>query len=367
MDLVNATRMEAGFTIGLDPDGTERIVVVVKGTFAIPPRGGVAVLAEQSDPLVFADTFTGKPGFSSVIYEMDFAPLKPRCDVLLHGSAHAPNGREATSVLVGLRVGAMTKGFEVSGDRHWTAGITGQTPSKPKPFTSIPITYDRAFGGPGDLASDSNPTLRNAYGPNPVGVGYFKRARDQDVFGKPVPNTYETNYPVTSPSGSYRPMSFGPLGRNFSSRYPLAGTYDKRWQDEVFPFLPADFSEEYYQAAPADQQIPYPSSGEVVQLLNLTPHAQAPFQLPDLNLPIEFTNQALERASRDSVVDTIVLEPDASKMQLVWRASLPLRRNIQEIAQVVIGRMPQGWYRARDVGKTYYPSLGALVAAGGDG
>jgi hypothetical protein len=85
MDLVNGTGMSAAFTLGLDPDGREHVVVVVKGTFLIPPRGGIPELAETQDELVYADTFTGKPGFSAVIYETDFAPVKPRCDVLLVG------------------------------------------------------------------------------------------------------------------------------------------------------------------------------------------------------------------------------------------------------------------------------------------
>ena len=36
-----------------------------------------------------------------------------------------------------------------------------------------------------------------------------------------------------------RGMSFGVIGRNFKSRFPLAGTYDQNWMDNVFPFLPA--------------------------------------------------------------------------------------------------------------------------------
>ena len=363
MDLVNATDMPANFTLGLDPDGRERIVVVVKGTFVIPPRGGVATLAEEQDDFVFADTFTGKPGFSAVVHECDFAPVKPRCDVLLVGSAHAPQGRRVTSLTVGLRVGAMTKGFEVVGDRHWTAGVLGIAASSPSPFTSLPVSYDRAFGGPGEVSQD-DPALSEAYAANPVGVGYFKRARDTDVFAKPLPNTQEPNDPVTSPKGAYRPMAFGPIGRNFAARYPLAGTYDQAWVDDVFPFLPADFDVAYYQSAPAEQQIAYPEGGETVQLVNLTAHEQAPFQLPTIDLPIEFTNASLQRTAQRAVIDTIVLEPDRARMNLVWRASLPLKRNIQEIRQIVVGFMPRGWYRARDRGKQYYPSLGALPARG---
>ena len=36
MELVNSTRMVAGFTMGIEPSGRELLVVVVKGTFQIP-------------------------------------------------------------------------------------------------------------------------------------------------------------------------------------------------------------------------------------------------------------------------------------------------------------------------------------------
>jgi hypothetical protein len=364
MDLVNATGIPAAFTIGLDPDGRERLVIVVKGTFIIPSRGGVAQMADEHDELVYADTFTGKPGFSAVVHECDFAPFKPRCDVLLVGSAHAPHGQRVAALSVGLRVGSVTKGFEVIGDRHWTAGVVGISASSPKPFGSMPISYDRAFGGPGEASSD-NPAVTNAYALNPVGVGYFKRARDADVFAKPLPNTQQVNDAVGSPTGTYQPMAFGPIGRNFASRVKLAGTYDQAWLDNVFPFLPADFKVDYYQSAPPDQQMPYPVGGEMVQLLNLTPHEQPAFQLPTIEMPIEFTNDERQRVTQTGVIDTIVLEPDRARMNLVWRTSVTLRDNIREITQVVIGRMPEGWYRARERGKRYFAGLGALAAAKG--
>ncbi len=362
MDFVNGTAMSAAFTMGLDSGGRESVVVVIKGTFLIPAQGGAAPLADTQDPLVFADTFTGKPGFSAVVYECDFAPFKPRCDVLLLGSAHAPPGRQVTNINVGLRVGTMTKGFEVVGDRHWTAGALGVSASQPKPFTSMPITYDRAFGGLGEVSAD-NPALTNAYAPNPVGVGYFPQRRDRDLFARPLPNTHETNEPVSSPNTSYRPMAFGPIGRNFASRVAFAGTYDERWVAEVFPFLPSDFRDDYYQAAPSDQQILYPRGGEIVQIVNLTPQEQPPFHLPRVDMPVEFNNKEREQIRTSAVIDTVLLEPDRGRMNLVWRASLPLRDSIREITQVVIGHMSPGWYRARRRGKRYFPSLRALAAA----
>ena len=358
MDVVNATDYRVAYTAALAPDGRESAVVVVKGTFTIPAHGGPLQLADDQATFVDADTFTGEPGYSATEYESDFAPFKPMCDVLLLGSAHAPNGRAVTSVPVALQVGAMTKQFEVVGDRYWTVGVGLPGPSAPEPFVSKPISYDCAYGGSTPVA---------AYAHNPVGVGYHPRTSEADVFGKPVPNTQELGDPISSPRGSYKPMAFGPIGRNFAARLVHAGTYDDAWLAHTFPFLPADFDVRYYQAAPIDQQIPHPRGGETIQLVNLTPQPQPAFTLPAAELPIEFSRAEskgkFDRTLTRARLDTILIEPDLGRVQLVWRSALPLRRNLRELRQLVIGTMPPGWYRARALGKRYYPSLRHLAAA----
>src|SRR4051794_12615314 len=115
MEFINATRMQAGYTMGLEPSGRELLIVVVKGTFVLPKNGEPVRLHDEQLPLVMADTFTGEPGLSAPVYEVDFAPRKKRCDVLLNGSAYAPGGKPTSRVPVGLRVGAMTKTFDVLG------------------------------------------------------------------------------------------------------------------------------------------------------------------------------------------------------------------------------------------------------------
>ena len=148
MNLVNATKMQAGYTMGIQPDGRELLVVVVKGTFAIPmDQKQEPTLAEEQVPLVMTDVFTGEPGFSAALYENDFAPRKPRCDVLLNGSAYAPGGKPAERVPVCLRVGSWSKSFDVVGNRVWQAGALYIAVSKPEPFTVMPISYNNAWGG----------------------------------------------------------------------------------------------------------------------------------------------------------------------------------------------------------------------------
>lgn len=355
MEILNATRMQAGYTLGLKPDGRESLVVAIKGTYTIPENGEKPRLAEEQVPLVEADEFTGEPGFSATLYETDYAPHKPRCDVLLNGSAYAPAGKPAVKVPVSLQIDPISKSFYVVGYRVWLRGIIGFNVSKPKPFTVMPISYDSAYGGVDN--THENPKKHKAYLTNLVGVGYHENIEPKFVEGTPVPNTEEISNPVTKTKGKYKPMAFGPIGRVWQPRAPLAGTYDQNWIDNIFPFLPPDFNDAYFQSAPPDQQMPYPRGGEKIVLQNLTPEGRTIFTLPDTTMPVTFYLKNYDEQETQAVVDTIVIEPDKNRFMLTWRTALPLRRNIFEVVQVVTGRMSKGWYRARRLGKTYNPLL----------
>src|SRR5262249_51167811 len=113
MEFVNKSRVQAGWTMGFDRDGRELMIVAVKATYAIPKNEReTPLLTDAQVPLTAADVFTGDPGLSAPIYESDYAHRKPRCDVLLNGSAYAPKGKPTTRVTVSLQVGSMTKSFD---------------------------------------------------------------------------------------------------------------------------------------------------------------------------------------------------------------------------------------------------------------
>ncbi len=359
MELLNATQLLSGYTMGLQPDGRQLLVVVVKGTFTIPRAGEEPQLAKEQVPLITADVFTGEPGFSAPLYESDYAPRKPRCDVLLNGSAYAPQGQPAERVTVSLQVGALRKSFDVVGHRTWHRGLFSASSTRPQAFTVMPISYDNAFGGVDK--SHEDPTRHRAVLANSVGVGFHDRPGHASIDGRPLPNTEVTGQPITDPRGSYRPMAFGPFGRAWQPRAALAGTYDEQWRNDVFPFLPADFDERYYQAGPEDQQTVYPQGGEEVVLINLTPAGRTQFRLPKVSVPVEFFRLEGEPESVDAVLDVVLIEPDQQRFILNWRATLPLRKNIFEVPLGIVGRMPNAWYRARSAGQTYTPHLDTLV------
>lgn len=347
MELVNATRMVAGYTMGMEPSGRELLVIVVKGTFQLPRNGEALRLHEMQQPLVMADTFTGEAGLSAPYHEVDFAPRKPRCDVLLQGSAYAPQGRPVSRVPVGLRIGQWSKSFAVVGDRHWQSGLAGITASEPVPFSVQNIGYDVAFGGR-DLRGD-DPAGHAAYAANPVGQGFHKQLKGAWVDGSPMPNTEELNRRVATPEGNYAPMAYGPLGRAWEPRMGFAGTYDQRWLDDYFPFLPPDFDDQYYQAAPRDQQLPQAPGEQEVSLVNLTPDGARTFMLPHFEAPIHIFTRGGGREDVNASLDTVFFEPDLERFTMTWRACRPLKKNMFEISQVLVGRRGREWWQQRAV------------------
>lgn len=344
MQLINSTRMVTGYTMGMEPSGRELLIVVAKGTFRIPAQSGEPLrLHEEQVPLVTSDVFFGEPGLSAPRYETDFAPRKHRCDILLNATAYAPDGRPTTRATVGVRIGSWSKSFDVVGDRVWEAGLGGIGASATTPFVQMPISYDRAFGGTDNRAED--PADHAAYLANPVGRGFHKQLKSEWVDGSPLPNTEVTGSPVTWVDGDYRPMSFGAIGRHWASRVCHAGTYDQRWLDEIFPFLPADFAEAYYQAAPLDQQIAKPVGEQPVTLVNLTAAGRCDFMLPHFEAPFEIVPKSGEREVLAAPLDTILIEPDLSRVTLTWRIARPLKKSMFEIAQVLVGRNGREWWQ----------------------
>ncbi len=351
MELINATRMLAGYNMGLEPSGRELLVVVIKGTFVLPKTGEPVRLADEQLPLIMADTFTGEPGFSAPVQEIDFAPRKHACDVLLTGHARAPAGRQVTRLRAGLRVGPMEKVFDVVGDRVWQAGLATITASEPQPFTQMPVSYDRAFGGADRHSED--PAEHDAYLPNPVGRGWHKHLKNAWVDGSPLPNIEAVGQGVSFPTDKRPPVALGPLGRGWLQRARFAGTYDQQWVDDVFPFLPKDFDERYYNAAPEDQHLRPPKGPMEVVLNGFTVDGVRQFNLPHFEAPVHVFPKWGGRELHSGVLDTIVFEPDQERLTMTWRVTRPLQKNIFEIAQVRVGvRGRERWQQNKSTATT---------------
>lgn len=298
--------------------GEEIWIVAVKCTFDIFPDGTLQAAATQPPVIPFPQTIDrAAPGDSSLLYDMDLVRTKTATDVVLHGHACAPHGEAVTQLDVGFRVGPLAKRLCVTGERVWA----GRTPSRPTPFTRMPLVYERAFGG---FDAASLATARPQWDMrNPVGIGYVAPGAKEPPFGR-LPEIEYPDERMQRWNDLPRPAGFGPIPGHWQPRASLAGTCDEAWERERMPLLPLDFDDRHYQCAPADQQVPgFLTGGEPVVLLNLTPAGALRFNLPRVHLGMEtFFHTGARRRHDPPRLHTVIIEPDLARVSLVWHSAL---------------------------------------------
>ncbi|MFO0617906.1 MAG: DUF2169 domain-containing protein [Polyangiaceae bacterium] len=302
------------FTLPWQRDaGRDVRAVIVKGTFDLVP-GGPATLRREGD-VPSGDVQSSDHPESTLLYPSDFAIFKPRADVLLVGHAYAPRAG-ATIAEVGFRFGPKSgasarKGFArrlaVFGDRRWQRALVRVSPGAPSAFKSIPMLYENAYGGPGHAR-------------NPVGLG---RADDR------LPNLELVDEIIGSPDDAPDPACFAGVPPSWFARRARLGTYDAAWQSARWPYFPADFDWSYFQSAPASQQLESIAGDEAFEIVGMHP------TLPVLGgslggvAPRCFAQRS--RAGGGAFqeillrIDTVVFDPDAMKINVVWRGLLDVR------------------------------------------
>lgn len=313
--LNNQTAYAAERTWVRDKTGHHHWVVAVKGTFVVEPNGELRLAEEQLPPVMVPDHF-GEPGASSLRFDGDLVLRKVTTEVIVNAFAYAPQGKPATSVPVGLRVGPIQKTLVVHGPRVYYSGVAGLTTTAPQPFDRWPIRYEDAYGG-SDL-SDPDPRRQRIDLRNPIGKGVKVRATD--LINTPA---HRIEYPQGDAS-RVGPAGFGAIESHWSPRLELAGTYDAAWVKHTKPLLPVDYDERFTLCAPLDQRAPtYLQGGEPVQLVNMTAEGVLHTALPKVELVLTTRIKGRRQEHRSKLV-TVILEPEQRHLMLVWHTSLPV-------------------------------------------
>jgi hypothetical protein len=326
-----------------DSSARQCLIIIVSASFQVGDNGELLVPEEQR-PVRDTDEYYGEPGRSSLWHESDVALGKTKVDVLVNGTAFAPNGGHAERLHVTLSVGELRKSLLVSGNRFWILG----TPSAPQPFETMPIRYERAFGG----TNSSDPLKVQSDPRNPVGVGFAGALPASPDIVTEIANIEYPDSQISSPQDRPPPAGFGPLCRFWTPRSDYAGTYDAEWLRSGYPLLPKDFDVRFFECAPRDQQLAAIDGGEVVRITNMTPDGTWGFRLPRLTVPIRLL-YADRTGSADLKVDTLLIEPDARRFTLTARSRVPFERNRGPLQEVVVGHVTNGWWRAAVVDKPY--------------
>ncbi|MCP3143114.1 DUF2169 family type VI secretion system accessory protein [Pyxidicoccus xibeiensis] len=330
--LVNRTPFFVEPLFLADEEARPLLVPVVKATFDIAPDGTLSLSPEQL-PLNLAGERWEDADTSSYRFEPEGAFFKPATDVVLLGHAHAP-APGTRELLVSLRVGPLRKDVKVTGDRAWFKSLGSAGITRPLPFERMPLRYERAFGGWDRSEADPK---RHTFEPrNPVGVGFHARG-SRVVEGAPLPNLEAPDQLLRAWDQHVAPAGFGFISPEWQPRASFAGTYGPEWEKGRKPLLPRDFDRRFLNAAsPGLIAAGYLRGDEPVLVQGATPRGALSFRLPAVEPPLVSVRRTgnLDDGEVATRLDTVILDLDASRLVLLWRGTLPLRREPTELREV---------------------------------
>jgi hypothetical protein len=302
-----------------------------------------------------------------LLHEADLiAGLKPATDVLLHGSARSHRGA-VPALSAALRVGSTAKAVQVWGDRRISLAPGGRLAfTAPEPFTTLPLTWERAYGGRDIYAESKQPVGPDlgltatalpsglgaiAYPRNAHGQGFFIDLDRERLAGAPVPNLDDATDPVrpdrmlvadcldwidcpaaacftpidvfTFPRALFfLPAEFSPAKRPIHEvTTGIIGRADlarmERFDGTIHP--------RSFNCAPAGLATNRLYGGERVQLWNLHREREMfEFDLPGERPRLLIEPPGVGTREMEALLQTVVIEPDLDRVTLTWAGAIPV-------------------------------------------
>lgn len=329
LQLKNASPFAPAIALFPDRHGIDTLYIVIKATFTLEPRLDIA---EKQLAPALTDEYWGDPESSSLKYASDMHLGKPGSDVVLIGSAHGPEGKAVPQVDAGIAIADKRKLVRIMGDRVWRKNGAGFSP--PQPFESLPIVYERAYGGL--HREDPESEAAAAEERNPVGLGFRGKRKEQEAEGQSLPNIEDPQTPIKRWGDPAVPQGFGYVAPYWLPRRAFAGTYDEDWQANRAPYLPNDFDPRFFNAAHPDLVFAdYLKGGEPVQVVGMNPKGHLRFRLPACELSAQ-VKVAGQTETPPLNLETVQIEPDEAQLCLVWRAALPCDKQALKVEEITI-------------------------------
>jgi hypothetical protein len=326
--LINNTSFAASTECLYDADGQDTLIVTVKATFTMDvPMRLADVQAEPAQD----DSYWGEEGLSSVKQGADITLIKSGTDIIMTGSAIAPGGKKVRELDVHLSAGPVSKTVRVFGDRVWQPSLLFLTPSSPELFDTMPLVYERAYGG---IHERDEKTLSEPR--NPSGRGFTGKRKKKELTGQPLPNIEDPKNLIRITDDTPVPAGFGWIAPNWEPRKSYAGTCDHAWEENRAPYLPEDFDRRYLQAAHPDLISAEPlQGGEDVRMTHMSPDGEICFRLPTVTFDViaEFGDDIESIAM---TLSTVHLMPNERQFSLVWHGAVCLDKRPLKCRRVTI-------------------------------
>lgn len=333
---------------GQDGEGAPIYSVLVKRTYDIVP-GQALKRAEADRPLAPIDAYYdfGDAETSTVMAESELVAFKAMTDVVFIGKAYAPDGKPVQSLDAGLQVdGSGRKLLRLFGNRkcQFRAGLSPLF-TDPRPFETMEIRYDLAYGGKDLLSLPETPVY---YPRNHQGKGFAVKNLKEVVHNLPLPNIEDPQDLLTperivlnEPAGwRLQPMPQG-LGWYQKTWYPrsfFAGVLPAYLatgaltREEHLGLVPKDhvalfhkkrfpsFHPRFHNGASYGLAVPYLRGDETIRLKSLTPegllHFQLPGETPAIQLDIGLPGHEL-----DVFMHSVCIRGEDRQVDIIWRGS----------------------------------------------
>lgn len=353
---------------GKTPDGLAVLAVIAKRTYRIRPDGRCELAGEQ-EPLIMEPVFDPDDD-GLLVSDTDLWSLKPLTDVVVKGHVH---GRGARRLEAAVRVGSHLKRLAVLGDRVCRLSATGEIVfSEPAPIERIPLRYTHAYGGRDTTAEAryGNPylALREGlstdecdldlaspfvYPRNPCGCGFLVEATPEAVETTRLPNLEDPtdlltperlvlgdplrwmDMPIPQSTdwvdhGWFPRVAYLGVVPPFESVARSAPEVTRGWalegiESERVP--DGTFALRMTCGASLGLQLPHLSCGESIELRGMHPtHEVFRLRLPRERPALWVDGREGRLRRTRPVIQTVVVDVDSFRLQVVWRGSALARR-----------------------------------------
>jgi len=343
--------------------------VLARRTYQLDLRSGRCRLAAEQLPL--QEKVLLNPETEETLADADLVHWKPLSDIVVRGHVRVRSPEQET--LAGIRLGVHRKQLVAVGARRAATSNLGRVLfSDPEPFTEIPLSFEFAYGGrdqtaeavrglpgaslpagflpPGTTAKDLSPFV---YPRNPAGRGFLIDASRAAVEAVRLPQLEDPEDRLTPerlPAGDPMRWPEMPVAQSLGwisiSWFPRVGYLGvvpmhvpprrpyfeiaKGWAGKdivASPVFPPRIDMRAANGASLGLQVPYLRGDEEGQLQNLCADGDlVRFRLPG-DLPRIWTDGREGKLNETKpVIHTVIIEPDESRISIVWRGNAPALR-----------------------------------------
>jgi hypothetical protein len=351
MELVNQTPVVADVRVATLEGTKHRYgLLVAKATFRVAPDGSTQLDGQQPFPLFDED----EPTEFGALPHDDVPRRDRKLEVIVLGQAH---GTGRAQMLVELAVGNYRQSVLVSGDRWWISAQAGGQHSEPQPFKTMPMTWDRAFGGSAECWIDAESVIDLEHPMNKYGRGFDAAKLAEDVgkaFASPAgyprlrPDYVRMLPNLEHPRTAIRRFADEPRAYCWATMPTDIGAHLQRAHDHMAHYKTGlsqqDMLTMVYHRAHPDWILDIPPIDTVVALSGMTAGPRFAFRIPRLRILADY--ELGERTGvRELEPQLLLLLPEQSRFYLVYRHFFTIEELAKDTKRSWRLRLAEGWFQ----------------------